>query len=207
MHRQRLAPPDAAPLLASSPTLWPAASVGSYRLAAMGLCAVAWALRCFQLGRQSLWFDEALSVSLAAGPLRALPAQLAQQDVHPPLYFALLHAWMLGAGMSEFAVRALSAGWSTLAVALLFVVGTRLGGRAVGLIAGAIGCTCPLLVYYGQEARMYALLCCLALLAAYAFLRASAGQPRWWWVASGALAGSLWTHLAASFLVLALDVR
>jgi uncharacterized membrane protein len=73
--------------------------------------------------------------------------QLAQQDVHPPLYFALLHFWMVGTGSSEAAVRALSALWGVLGVAALIALGTRLGGRAVGLVAGALASASPLLVY------------------------------------------------------------
>lgn len=180
-------------------------SAAAFRFAALALCALAFGLRWYALGWQSLWYDEALSVSIAAAPLSALVGRLASQDVHPPLYFVLLHGWMLGAGMGEAAVRALSAWWSTLAVAAMIVVGVRLAGRATGLAAGALACASPLMVYYGQETRMYALLSALALLTAYAFLRAAAGQRRWWLLAALAAAGSLWTHLAAALLFLAFN--
>src|SRR6185437_11211090 len=105
----------------------------------------------------------------------------------------------------EAAVRALSAWWGVLGVALLVALGTRLGGRAVGLVAGTLAAASPLLVYYGQEARMYALLAALATLAAYAFLRAAQGERRWWPVAALALGAALWVHLAAAALFAALN--
>ncbi len=201
---------------ATPPRTAPATSVGvqpfidlqsliGFRYTALALCALALLLRWYHIGTQSLWYDEALSVSLAAKPLAGMIQQLAQQDVHPPLYFALLHFWMVGTGSSEAAVRALSALWGVLGVAALIALGTRLGGRAVGLVAGALASASPLLVYYGQETRMYAMLACLATVATYAFVRAARGERRWWLVAAVSLGCALLTHLAASFLLVALN--
>ncbi|MGI8916770.1 MAG: glycosyltransferase family 39 protein [Chloroflexota bacterium] len=190
-------------------TVLPASSAlqgTTFRAAALALCGLAFLLRWFHLGAQSLWYDEALSVSLAIAPLRSMVAQLIAQDVHPPLYFALLHFWILGAGSGEVAVRALSAWWGVLGVALLITLGARLGGRTIGLVAGALAGASPLLVYYGQETRMYAMLAGLGTLAAYAFVRATGGRRRWWLVAAIVLAAALWTHLAAGALVVALNV-
>ncbi|MGI8915048.1 MAG: glycosyltransferase family 39 protein [Chloroflexota bacterium] len=170
------------------------------------ICAAGWGLRLFWLGRQSLWYDEALSVSQAQLPLSALVPELAQHDVHPPLYFSLLHGWIGGAGISEFAVRALSAWWSTLVIVALFALGTRLAGRRVGIIGAGVGAFSPLLVYYGQETRMYALLAALATLSAYAVVRAATGEDRWWPAYVALQAAALWTQLYAALLFLALNV-
>jgi len=86
---------------------------------------------------------------------------------------------LLGAGTSEWAVRSLSASFSTLTVAALITLTARLAGRRAAMIAGALGCFSPLLVYYGQETRMYALLAFLATLGGYAFVRAATGAARW----------------------------
>src|SRR6185312_12197888 len=123
-----------------------------------GSCVLAWLLRLHAIGRQSLWFDEALSVSQANETLPRLVADLAQNDVHPPLYFGLMHFWLLGAGDGEYAVRLLSAGCATAAVVACYALAARLDGRRTGLVV-ALGAACsPLLLYYGQETRMYALL-------------------------------------------------
>ena len=68
--------------------------------------------------RSDLWLDEALTVNIARLPLRDLPDAL-RHDGAPPLYYALLHVWMLVFGDGDFAVRALSGviGVATLPVA------------------------------------------------------------------------------------------
>ncbi|MGH7411836.1 MAG: hypothetical protein ACREJ6_12360, partial [Candidatus Methylomirabilis sp.] len=47
-------------------------------------------LRFQSLGRDSLWLDESISAWQAHLPLRELLPAVAR-DVHPPLYFLLLH--------------------------------------------------------------------------------------------------------------------
>ncbi len=177
-----------------------------FHVLALTICACAWALRLFWIGHQSLWYDEALSASLATEPYRSLVDQLSRDDVHPPLYFLLLHGWIHGAGTSELALRSLSAWSSTLAVPLLMALGTRIAGRRVGIVTGVLACCSPLLIYYGQETRMYALLACLSTLSGYAFIRASRGPRRWWYIYLGAMEGVFWTHLAGTFLFAALNV-
>jgi uncharacterized membrane protein len=54
-----------------------------------------------------LWLDEALSVNIAKLPLQQLPGALIQ-DGSPPLYYLILHFWMLVFGQGDFAVRSLS---------------------------------------------------------------------------------------------------
>ena len=176
-----------------------------YALLSLACCAVAWLLRLFWAGRQSLWYDEALSVAQSVQPLPNLIVDLIQSDVHPPLYFTILHFWIMGAGSAELAVRSLSAWCGTLAVAAVIVVTTRLAGRPAGLIAGFLACFSPLLVYYGQETRMYALLAALSALAGYGFLRASAGERRWWPAYVPLMAAALWTQLYGAFLFAALN--
>ena len=54
-----------------------------------------------------LWLDEALSVEIASLPLSEF-YQALRQDGSPPLYYLVLHLWMLVLGSSEEAVRGLS---------------------------------------------------------------------------------------------------
>src|SRR6266851_3852750 len=61
----------------------------------------AFALRLFQLGTQSLWYDESVSLFIARQPIPELIAHTAG-DVHPPLYYLLLHFWLQVAGTTEF---------------------------------------------------------------------------------------------------------
>ncbi len=128
------------------------------------------------------------------------------QDIHPPLYYALLHVWIQGVGTSETSVRLLSAVCSTLAVPVLMMFTAYVGGRRAGVIAGAIGCCSPFLVYYGQETRMYALLALLSVISGYAFVRATERSPRWWLLYVLVMSAALWTHLYATLLFVALNV-
>ena len=145
---------------------------------------LAFGLRVWGLGAQSLWWDESLSLYRAG---QSLPAILSNQivltdgtnsvptvDNHPPLYFLLLAATTRLAGHSEFALRFLSLAASVLLVPLLYVVGQRLADRRAGLFAALLGALSPMYLWYAQEARMYALLAFLSLLSAYTFWRAVA---------------------------------
>ncbi len=123
------------------------------RLAALAIVLLAFALRLYRLGDQSLWFDEAGSLDWATHGIAGLTG-----DFNPPLYYASLGAWVSLTGTSEFALRYLSLLASVLAVPLLIAVVRRVASWPVALGAGLVLATSPFAVYYGQEARMYSLL-------------------------------------------------
>jgi 4-amino-4-deoxy-L-arabinose transferase-like glycosyltransferase len=124
-------------------------------------------LRFYRLAGQSLWSDEGNSVALAQASLAEIASRTAL-DIHPPLYYWLLHGWMRVFGESEVAVRSLSAVTGVLLVGVVYGLGTRLFDRRVGLMAALIAAVSPFQVYYSQEARMYALLAFLGALAVWA---------------------------------------
>jgi mannosyltransferase len=117
-------------------------------------------LRFYRLAGQSLWSDEGNSVSLAQAGLAEIASRTAL-DIHPPLYYWLLHGWMRIFGQSEVAVRSMSALAGVLLVAVIYRLGVRLFpslSKRVGLLAAFIAAVSPFQVYYAQETRMYALL-------------------------------------------------
>ena len=127
-------------------------------------------LRLYQIGANGLWIDEAFSVWMGRQPVGQMLSWLVRIDQHPPLYYLLLHLWMrLGDG--EAVVRALSALCSTLTIPALYLLGHRLAGCRVGLLAALILAISPFHVYFAQEARMYALLALNASLALYGLVR------------------------------------
>jgi hypothetical protein len=121
--------------------------------------------------RTPLWLDEAQSVAIARLPLSEIPGAL-RQDGHPPLYYALLHGWILLWGQGDAAVRSLSVVFGVATLGPLAVLARRVAGPAAGGAALALGATSPFLVRYATEARMYALLTLLAVLWALAVDRA-----------------------------------
>jgi mannosyltransferase len=124
---------------------------------------LATALRFYRLAGQSFWSDEGNSVALAQAGLGEIAARTAL-DIHPPLYYWLLHIWMRVFGGSEIAIRSLSAVAGVLLVAVVYVLGARLFTTRVGLLAAFITAVSPFQVYYAQEARMYTLLALLGAL-------------------------------------------
>jgi mannosyltransferase len=125
------------------------------------------ALRFYRLAGQSLWSDEGNSVALAQAGLAEIAARTAL-DIHPPLYYWLLHFWMRLFGQSEVAVRSLSSVAAVLLVAVIYRLGVRLFDRRAGLMAAFVAAVSPFQVYYAQEARMYALLALLGALTVWA---------------------------------------
>jgi len=126
--------------------------------------------RFYRLDGQSLWADEGNSAALALRSLGRI-ARDAGHDIHPPLYYWLLHFWVRAFGSSEVGLRSLSALLGVLLVALTYLLGRRLFGRSVGLAAAFTAVLSPFQVYYSQEARMYILLALLGAASVYALLR------------------------------------
>ncbi|MGX1187990.1 putative membrane protein [Pseudomonas sp. F-14 TE3623] len=104
-----------------------------------------------------IWYDEAYSLLLAEGSPAYIWATTAR-DVHPPLYYVLLHFWMLLFGNGVLAARSLSAladvGTLLLCIKLMSLVTTR----KATWIAAVLLALLPMSVRYSQEVRMYTLL-------------------------------------------------
>ena len=126
-------------------------------------------------------------------------------------------AWVGLFGSSEIAVRALSALAGTILVLVIFLLGRRLFGEGVGLIAAFLAALSPFQVYYSQEARMYMFATLLAALSTYALVvvatpHAAAGRARRWrdpalWLAYIIFTtAALYSHYFAATVVLAQDV-
>jgi hypothetical protein len=91
-------------------------------------------------------------------------ADLTAHDIHPPLYYALLHLWTGVLGTEPIVLRLLSVFASALAIPAVCWAGTRILSRREGLIAAALLALSPLHIYYSQEVRMYGLVSLLAIL-------------------------------------------
>jgi mannosyltransferase len=160
-------------------------------------------LRFATLGLQSFWFDEAVTTTLLRmDPLRMLRV-IAQTESTPPLYYLVAWPWARAFGTGEVALRSLSAFAGAAVVAPVYLSARRLGGSSAALFAGALTAVNPLLIWYSQEARAYALLVLFAALSFFFFVHAYTRPTRTWlagWALTSALA--LATHYFAGFLVL-----
>ena len=139
-------------------------------LALLAILLLAAALRFHHLDTQSFWSDEGNSVAMVGRSVTGIFSRSAN-DISPPLYYLALDLWGSLVGRSEFAIRALSTLFSLLAVALTAVLGRRIGGWPVALVAAFASATSPYAIHYAQEARMYGPIAALALGAWYALAR------------------------------------
>lgn len=128
------------------------------------LLALATLLRCWQLGYQEVWMDEAFSALITQLDGSRFLAAL-QLESNPPLYFVLLKGFAAIFGYSATAMRALSVVISVGTVAVVLFYGARLVGQRFAMGAGLLLALSPYSLYYAQEARGYSLLFLLVLVA------------------------------------------
>jgi hypothetical protein len=133
---------------------------------------LAFGLRAYRLDYQSLWRDEMDALRFARFPFSRLLGSFGQGGWNGPLYFLLLRAWVAAAGQTEFALRYLSLLGGVLTVPLTYVLARRLGSSRLALYGSGLVAVSPYLVWYSQEAKMYALLVSMAVLSWYLYLRA-----------------------------------
>jgi mannosyltransferase len=126
--------------------------------------------------RSGLWFDEAQTVDIARLPLHAIPNAL-KHDGAPPLYYYLLHFWMVLFGQSKEAVRSLSGLIAVITLPVAWLCGRRLGGRGVAWTVLVLLATAPFAVFYATSSQMYALVILLTACGYLALGRAVA-SPR-----------------------------
>ena len=130
---------------------WP----GRYRWM-LPILLLAFLLRMAYLDAQSLWWDEAFSVTVSSMDLHSLLIATLGDRVHPPLYYLVLHFW-LTLGQGEFVVRALSAFVGVLAVACMFPMADIVGQKRLGVISAFALAISPLHIWYSQEANYHGL--------------------------------------------------
>lgn len=208
----------------------------SYRWAPASVCLLAFVLRLIHLPGRPLWYDEAFSVQYAAlsadrmiyGTVTPVQGGGAA-EVHPLLYYFLLHGWMRLAGLSPLAVRFLSVMLGMITVVILWQLADWWFDRRAGLTVGLLAATNPFHVAYSQETRMYALLGLGAVTATSGLLRAldrpetrsvltpargsaevnrsgsRALSPQWWLFILGS-AITLYAHNVGAFVLVALHL-
>jgi 4-amino-4-deoxy-L-arabinose transferase-like glycosyltransferase len=173
-------------------------------VAVLILMAFAAAIRVPTLGSQSFWRDEGTTVSLLHMSFGKMWATIPNTEATPPLYYSIAWVWVRVAGLSEAGLRSFSVACGVLTVPVAYRAATVLVSRAAGFVTGLLVAVNPLLIWYSQEGRAYAL---LVLLASWSFLFFvhSARNPTVGNLAVWALASMLAiaTHYFALFLVIA----
>jgi uncharacterized membrane protein len=147
--------------------------------AVAGFTVVAAAIRFPTLGLQSYRHDEAVTAGrVLVSNLPGTVHQVWSGESTPPLYYLLAWLWSHLFGVREVGLRSLSALLGTATVPVAAIAGRELAGRRAGIIAAALVAVNPLLVWYSQDARSYALMVLLCAGAFVFFLRARR-RGRW----------------------------
>lgn len=191
----------------------------------------AWALRLIALAQQDIWWDEARNIDVALRPFWSIPTA-PELDIHPPVYFWLLHGWSrlleLGRGLEPaqlaYGMRLFSVFAGVIGVALVYRLGRLAAVRGAGVAAAVLAAASPFWLAESQETRMYTLGFALLAAAAVAFwhsgregvptlvppaasaVPSSAGRRiRWGAVATFVVlsAAALATHYNAVFILVA----
>ncbi len=137
-----------------------------------GLTAAAAAIRFIPLGVQSFHHDEVITVMrVIPGSFGHMLHEVVKSESNPPLYYVLAWGWAKAFGRDEWGIRSLSALFGTLTVPVGYAIGRQLSGRRVGLILMGILAFNPMLIWYSQEARSYALLVLFGALSFLFFVR------------------------------------
>ncbi len=167
------------------------------------LIAIGAAMRFVSLGEQSFHHDEVITVArVIPGSFIHMLREVKHSESNPPLYYVLAWSWAKVFGTSEFGIRSLSALFGLATVPVAYFIGVELSNRRAGLIAAALVAVNPMLIWYSQEARSYALLvffCAVSLLFFARALRTCSWADLGLWALSSALA--LCSHYFAAFAV------
>jgi mannosyltransferase len=131
-------------------------------VAAVALPTVLAAALCaYELTTRSLWLDEAAAVTIASQHGSAFGAALAHDGGNMLGYYGLLHVLIGAFGKGALVIRLPSLIGATATVSVAGLLGLRLFGRRVAFAAGLLAAVSLPLVYWGQNARGYALMVAL----------------------------------------------
>jgi len=141
------------------------------------------ALRFNNINRMALRGDEAFTmIHWVREPFAQTLAEIATKDPQPPLAYALYRAWGLTVGTHEYTLRFLPALLNTIGTAVLYALGSRIGGKRIGLIAAFLWAINPNQIWHAQDARNYAIWAVASPLALWLGLRALEQSRRVDWI-------------------------
>jgi len=152
------------------------------------------------------WGDELFTLDTAPQSLEQIGSIVAN-NIHPPLYFYLLHFWIQGPWPGSLLVkmRAMSAVWGLLATIIFYVLWVRKEERPVQRSFLLVWTLSPCFLLYARMARSYTMQLTLALVAIYAAVRwaEQLRNGRRFLVYVFASAALLYTHYLPGLAILA----
>ncbi len=153
------------------------------------------ALRFAYLGSRSLWFDEALSLIGGTRPLALTRDFLLRCEVSPPLFSALMHAWLPFFADPRLGLRVFSALCGVAALFAFRGLSERLLPPRARLLALFLAAASSYWLHLAQDGRVYGLLSLIIVCEARVALELTERPTRRLWAAYAALGAlGLYAH-------------
>ena len=168
------------------------------------LLFIGFSLRIYDLGGESIWFDEGASIYFAKKNVSEI---FSMKESSPPLYYIVLHWWINLFGDSEFSVRLPSVIFAFFSIAMMYVVGKQLFGSEAGLVSALLLALSRFHILYSQEARTYSLSALLTLLSMYFLIELMNDRSRknlLGYVLSSCLL--MYSHIYGLFIIIAQNI-
>ena len=165
------------------------------------LVVAAFVLRIWHIGDADIGNDECFSLYFAQFSSGDIIQVLCRGD-NPPLWELLLHGWVKVFGFGLLSMRVLSLLFSVGTVIPVYLLGKRLAGKGVAMVAAGLYTLSTFSIFLAHDGRVYSLVGMLAAWSLYLFLRLTE-QPRGWrwalWVAVNLLI--MYSHYLALWVV------
>src|SRR5215470_6516511 len=129
-------------------------AISFYRIALIVLVIAYVAVRLWRLTDSCLWFDEIFSVHAAEHSWLGLFSFVAQDLVHPPLFYVLLKVWIAAGGESQLWLRLLPVLLAFIGIIPFLLICRELEFRgSTTLLAFLLFAVNGPLIKYSQEVR------------------------------------------------------
>ncbi|OKI06214.1 hypothetical protein A6A06_37565 [Streptomyces sp. CB02923] len=200
-------------MTATSPHPAMAVMPGASVVRALGVRVAGWvppfvalALGIWGNWNPSAWTDEIVTIDVARRSWPQMRELLGQVDAVHGLHYVLMHlVGQANGGLNEFTARVPSAVAVAVAAAGLGWLGRLLGGPRLGLYAGLLLAVLPTASRYAQEARSFAFVMAVAVLATGVLVKILSGRSRGRWLVAYAVLIALlgWFNLLGLMLLAA----
>lgn len=126
-------------------------------------------------------FDDMFSVYFSHKDLPKM-FSLLKEEVHPPLYYFLLHFWIKIFGETELVTRLLSLIFNVCAIPLFYYLAKELLNKWIGILASIIFALSYFQIFTAVQVRMYSLLTFLGLASLVLFWLIIIKQKKQFWI-------------------------
>jgi uncharacterized membrane protein len=164
-------------------------------------------LRLYRLGIHSVWLDEAHMIWIASKSTGEMLRYIHTLELHPYLYYFIIHPVIHLFGYSEFILRFPSALAGTAGVYAVYLLGRETGGRKAGLLAALVTSVSSFELLFSQEIRMYSFQNLFIILMAYHFIKAlNTGEKRHWFFYSLLAVLGVYTDYRTGLVLVSLTI-